>query len=37
MGNSSIFVNGDEIYKFKAIDSEINAGLLYLGMFQKVF
>ena len=30
MGNSYIFVNGDEIYKLKAKDSEINAALLGL-------
>ena len=29
--NSYLFVNGTEIYKFKAKDSEIVASLLYLG------
>ena len=28
-----IFVNGVEIYKFKAKDSEINAVPLFLGIF----
>ena len=33
--NSYLFVNGAEIYKFKASDSEIVATLLYLGDISK--
>ena len=33
--NSYLFVNGKEIHKFKAKDSEIVATLLCLGKFQK--
>ena len=33
--NSYIFVNGNEIYKFKAKDSEIVASPLYLGNISK--
>ena len=33
--NSYIFVNGDEIYKFKAKNSEINAAPLCLGNLSK--
>ena len=33
--NSYLFVNGTEIIKFKAKDSEINAYLLYLGNISK--
>ena len=34
--SSYIFINGVEIYKFKAKDSEINAAPLSLGNFQKI-
>ena len=34
--NSYLFVNGTEIYKFKAKDSEIVATPLCLGKFQKI-
>ena len=34
---SYLFVNGLEIYKFKAKDSEINASLLCLGNVLKTF
>ena len=33
--NSCLFVNGTEIIKFKAKDSEIDATLLYLGNISK--
>ena len=33
--NSYLFVNGTEIYKFKAKDSEIAASSLYLGIISK--
>ena len=33
--NSYLFVNGTEIYKFKAKDSEIVATLLHLGNISK--
>ena len=33
--NSYIFVNGGEIYKFKAKDSEINVAALYVGNASK--
>ena len=33
--NSYLFVNGTEIYKFKAIDSKILVGLIYLGNIAK--
>ena len=33
--NSYLFVNGTEIYKFKAADSEIVAAPLYLGNISK--
>ena len=33
--NSYLFVNGTEIYKFKAIDSEIVVGLICLGNISK--
>ena len=33
--NSYLFVNGSEIYKFKAKDSEIVSTLLYLGNISK--
>ena len=33
--NSYLFVNGTEIYKFKAKDFEIVATPLFLGTFQK--
>ena len=33
--NRFLFVNGTEIYKFKAIDSEIVASPLYLGNISK--
>lgn len=36
-GNSYIFVNRVEIYKFKAQDSEINKDPLSLGNFSKDF
>ena len=36
-GNSYIFVNRVEIYKFKAQDSEINKNPLSLGNFSKDF
>ena len=35
--NSYLYVNGVEIYKFKAKDSEINASLLCLGNVVKDF
>ena len=35
--NSYLFVNGTEIYKFKAKDSEIVATQLYLGNISKDF
>ena len=35
--NSYIFVNGTEIHKFKAKDSEINAIPLFLGNISKDF
>lgn len=35
--DSYFFVNGVKIYKFKAKDSEINASLLYLDNFSKIF
>ena len=35
--NSNLFVNGTEIYKFKAKDSEIAATLLCLGNISKDF
>ena len=35
--NSYLFVNGTEIYKFKAKDSEISATLLCLGNISKDF
>ena len=35
--NSYAFVNGFEIYKFKAKDSEVNAALLCLGNVSKDF
>ena len=35
--NSYLFVNGFEIYKFKAKDSEINVALLCLGNVSKDF
>ena len=35
--NSYLFVNGTEIYKFKAKDSEILASPLYLGNISKDF
>ena len=35
--NSYLFVNGDEIYKFKAKDSEINAAPLCLSYVSKHF
>ena len=34
-GNSYLFVNGTEIYKFKATDSETVASLLCLGNISK--
>ena len=36
-GNSYLFVNGTEIHKFKAKDSEIVASLLCLGNISKDF
>ena len=33
--NSYIFVNGGEIYKFKAKDSEVNVAALYVGNASK--
>ena len=33
--NSDLFVNGAEIYKFKAKDSEIFMGLICLGIISK--
>ena len=36
-GNSYLFVNGTEIYKFKAKDSEIVATPLFLGDISKDF
>ena len=33
--NSYLFVNGTEIYKFKAKDSEILVGPIYLGNISK--
>ena len=36
-GDSYIFVNGIEIHKFKAKDSEIKATLLYVGNISKGF
>ena len=33
--NSYLFVNGTEIYKFKAKDSEILVGLIFLGNISK--
>ena len=36
-GNSYLFVNGTEIHKFKAKDSETVAILLYLGNITKEF
>ena len=35
--NSYLFINGIEIYKFKAKDCEILASLLYLGNISKVW
>ena len=35
VSNSYLFVNGTEIYKFKAKDSEIAASSLYLGIISK--
>ena len=35
VANSYLFVNGVELHKFKAKDSEINAGLLCLGNVSK--
>ena len=35
--NSYLFINGIEIYKFKAKDFEILASLLYLGNTSKVW
>ena len=35
--NSYLFLNGVEIYKFKAKDSEINAASLFLGNVLKDF
>ena len=35
--NSYLYVNGREIYKFKAKDSEIVATLLFLGNISKVW
>ena len=35
--NSYLFINGIEIYKFKAKDCEILVSLLYLGNISKVW